>query len=364
VVLLTGARQVGKTTLARDFVDPKSINYFDLEDPTDLARLDAPMAALEGLEGIVVIDEVQHRPELFPAIRVLSDRRPLPARFLILGSAAPQALRQASESLTGRIEMIELAGLSIEEVGPKRLDTLWMRGGFPESFLARDDEDSFVWRTQYVRNLANRDLPDFGMGLGPAAIERFLGVTANYHGQLWNSAALARAIDLAESTSRRYIDALADALLVRVLRPWSANLGKRLTKTPKVYFRDSGLLHALLGIEQSTALLRHPLVGASWEGFVIEEALKATRGVATPYYWRTSHGAEIDLLLETASKRVGVEVKRTDAPTLTRSMRSALDELELDRMIVVYPGSKRFKMAERLEAVPLSALPEALGEIV
>lgn len=358
--MLTGSRQVGKTTLARSFVDPASINYLDLENPADLARLDAPMTALEPLEGVVVIDEVQRRPDLFPVIRVLSDRQPLPARFLILGSAAPHALRQAAESLTGRVERIEVAGFSMNEIGIEHTDRLWLRGTYPEAYLAKSDVDSYEWRRQYVRGLATTDLREFGLDLGTAAIERYLGITATYHAQLWNSAALARAIDISESTSRRYIDGLADAQLIRVLRPWSANIGKRLIKTPKVYFRDCGLLHALLGVENQSALLRHPLVGAGWEGFVIEEILKILEGHARPYYWRTSNGAEIDLLLEFPSKLIGVEIKRTDAPTATRSIRTAQTDLQLDRMIVVYPGAKSFIVADGIDAVPLKHIPDTL----
>lgn len=363
-MLLTGARQVGKTTLARSFVDPASINYFDLEDPTDLARLDAPMTALEPLKGVVVIDEIQRRPELFPVIRVLSDRRPLPARFLTLGSVAPHALRQAAESLTGRVERIEVAGFAMSEIGIEHTDRLWLRGTYPEAFLARSNVDSSEWRKQYVRSLATTDLREFGLDVGAAAIERYLGIAATYHAQLWNSAALARAIDISESTCRRYTDALADAQLVRILRPWSANIGKRLVKTPKVYYRDSGLLHALLGVGDQAALLRHPLVGASWEGFVIEEVLKVLEGGALPYFWRTSNGAEIDLLLELPSKLVGVEVKRTDAPTATRSIRLARDDLNLDRVIVVYSGAKQFTIADGIDAVPLKLMPGTLRDLL
>ncbi len=361
VVLLTGARQVGKTTLARQFVDPVSENYFDLEVPADLARLNSPMTALEGLEGIVVIDEVQRGPDVFPILRVLSDRRPLPAKFLILGSAAPEALHQASESLTGRIEVVEVHGLSAEEVGSGAIDDLWLRGGFPLAFSAESDSDSYAWRQQYVRNLANRDLPEFGMRLGAATLERFLGIVAAYHGQIWNSAAPARAIGISEASCRRYIDALADALLVRIVRPWTGNLGKRVVKSPKVYFRDSGLLHALLGISDRASLLRHIGVGPSWEGFAIQEAISASDPLANPYFWRTRGGAEIDLIHERRGSLIGVEVKRADAPKVTRSMTTAIADLDLDRLLVVYPGQRRYAMAERIEAIPLSGLSAAFA---
>ncbi|MBI4898338.1 MAG: ATP-binding protein [Actinobacteria bacterium] len=363
VVLLTGARQVGKTTLARSFVEPDSLNYFDLEDPTDLARLDAPMPALERLEGLVVIDEIQRRPDLFPVLRVLSDRQPLPARFLILGSAAPHAIRQSSESLTGRVEVIEVSGFSLDEIGADQHDRLWLRGAYPEPFLASSDRDAANWLRQYVRNLAARDLREFGLELSSATIERYLGIAAVYHGQLWNSAALARSIDIAESTSRRYTDGLSDAHLVRILRPWTTNFGKRVVKTPKVYFRDSGLLHALLGVEDRASLERHPLVGASWEGMVIEEALKDLEGRARPYFWRTSNGAEMDLLLEFPSRLVGVEVKRTDSPTATKSIRNAVEDCKLDRVLIVYPGSKRFSINDKVDAVPISLLAAELRSL-
>jgi predicted AAA+ superfamily ATPase len=361
VVLLTGARQVGKTTMARMFVSPDSANYFDLENPADLARLEAPMTALEPLTGTIVIDEVQRRPDLFPVLRVLCDREPLPSRFLILGSAAPPALRQASESLTGRIEVLDLGGFNLSEVGVNASDKLWLRGGYPLSFTASNDDDSMEWRRQYIRNLANRELPEFGLRLGAATLERFLSIVANYHGQLWNSAAPARAIGISEATCRRYIDALADALIVRVLRPWSNNLGKRLVKSPKVYFRDSGLLHALIGANDQASLWRHNSMGSSWEGFVINEAIAATGNQANPFFWRTSNGAELDLLLEMEGRRVGVEVKHTDAPKVTRSMRLAMDELDLDFLFVAYPGTKRYRLAEGIEAMAIGEMTEELG---
>jgi len=360
-VLLTGARQVGKTTLAREFVRPDSINYFDLENPVDLARLEAPMSSLGPLEGTVVIDEIQRRPDLFPILRVLCDRTPLPAKFLILGSATPDALHQSSESLAGRIELLEIGGLSLREVGVEKANDLWLRGGYPEAFLSRSNDDALRWCSQYIRTLASRDLPEFGVGLAATTVERFLGITAVYHGQLWNSAAPARAIGISESSCRKYIAALADALVVRVLRPWSTNSKKRLVKSPKIYFRDSGLLHALLGITDLAALTRHTAVGASWEGFVIEEIVSNLDPHVQPYFWRTSNGAELDLLLDLPSGLTGFEIKRSDAPTITRSMRNAIDELGLVRLIVVYPGSKAYKVAENIEVVPLAEVEARLA---
>jgi len=266
VVALVGPRQSGKTTLARQFVAPDSVSYFDLEDPLSLARLDEPMTALHDLRGLVVIDEVQRRPDLYPILRVLADRDPLPARFLILGSAAPQFLRQPSESLAGRLETIMISGFSLSEVGVQAHTTHWLRGGFPPSFLAATDADSLAWRQAFIQTLLEHDLPLPGVGAAPAMLRRFWTMLAHYHGQVWKAAELARSLDMSETTARRYLDMLEGVFLVRILRPWHANLMKRQVKAPKVYFRDTGLLHTLLGIRSEKDLLTHPRYGASWEG--------------------------------------------------------------------------------------------------
>lgn len=356
VVLLVGARQTGKTTMARSILASSDEAYFDLEDPRDLARLDEPMLALEHLRGVVVIDEVQRRPDLFPVLRVLADRKPSPATFLVLGSASPAALRQAAESLTGRIEILELGGLSISDVGPDRFDELWLRGGFPRSFLAADNETSSRWRTNYIRTLTARDLPGFGVGLPPATIERFLALVAHAHGQLWNSAEPARALGIAETTVRKYLDVLADVMLVRVLRPWHENLAKRQVRSPKVYFRDSGLAHTLLGIDDRAGLLRHPRVGATWEGAIMEECIRRADPAMTPYFWRTSNGAELDLLLVRGEQRIGIEIKRADAPRITPSMRAALTDLHLDGLTVYYPGHRGYALSDQIDVVPIAEL--------
>ena len=356
VVLLLGARQTGKTTMARSILSSDDEAYFDLEDPRDLARLDEPMLALEGLRGTVVIDEVQRRPDLFPVLRVLADRAATPATFLVLGSASPSALRQAAESLTGRLEILELGGLGISDVGAERFDELWLRGGFPRSFLAHDNATSTRWRSNYIRTLAARDLPEFGLGLPAATIERFLALIAHAHGQLWNSAEPARALGIAESTVRKYLDVLADLMLVRVLRPWHQNVAKRQVRSPKVYFRDSGLAHTLLGIDSRVDLLRHPRSGATWEGVVIDECIRRFGETMTPYFWRTSNGAELDLLLVRGDTRVGIEVKRADAPRITSSMRSALADLQLDRLTVYYPGRRRYALSDQIDVVPIAEL--------
>lgn len=359
VVLLIGARQTGKTTLARSILASDDEAYFDLEDPRDLARLDEPMLALEDLRGIIVIDEVQRRPDLFPALRVLADRPDSPATFLVLGSASPVALRQAAESLAGRLEILELGGLGISDVGAERFDELWLRGGFPRSFLAPDNTTSIRWRSNYIRTLVTRDLPDFGVGLPAATVERFLGLVAHAHGQLWNSAEPARALGIAETTVRKYLDVLADVMLVRVLQPWHENVAKRQIRSPKVYFRDSGLVHTLLGIDSRADLLRNPRVGATWEGVVIEECIRQMGETMTPYFWRTSNGAELDLLLVRGDTRIGIEVKRADAPRITPSMRTAITDLQLDRLTVYYPGRRRYVLSEQIDVVPVAELATA-----
>ncbi len=355
VVVLVGPRQCGKTTLVRQLLDPASINYFDLEDPASLARLEEPMTALRPLEGLVVIDEVQRRPDLFPVLRVLVDRRRSPVRFLILGSASGDLLRQTSESLAGRMERVTLGGFSLEEVGSDRRQELWLRGGFPRSFLARGDSASLVWRREFVQTLLERDFPQWGVRIPASSLRRFWATVAHYHGQTWNAAEPARALGMSQTTTRRYLDLFTDALMIRQLQPYHANLRKRQVKAPKLFSRDSGLLHALLGLGSMKALLHHPKVGASWEGFAIEQVLmKESHDEA--FFWATHQGAEIDLILRRGDQLYGVECKRTDTPRLTRSIRGALGDLGLERIAVVYPGPQRFPIADRVEAVPLDDL--------
>jgi len=355
VVVLSGPRQCGKTTLARELLRPDCENYFDLEDPASLARLDEPMTALRPLQGLVVIDEVQRRPDLFPLLRVLADRRPSPARFLILGSASGDLLRQTSESLAGRLERIAIGGFTLEEVGADALDDLWRRGGLPLSYLAASEVDSVAWRSQFIQALLERDLPQWGVRVPATALRRFWTILAHYHGQTWNAADPARTLGVSEATVRRYLDLLTDAFMVRQLQPWHANLRKRQVKAPKIYVRDSGLLHQLLGIDSAKALLNHPKVGASWEGFVIEQVL-ATEPHDEAYFWATHQGAEIDLVLVRGGRLLGVECKRTDAPKMTPSIRNALDDLGLDRVAVVYPGERRYPLADGVEVVPVGEL--------
>lgn len=355
VVVLTGPRQCGKTTLARQIVDPSAPTYFDLEDPRARALFEEPMTALERLEGIVVIDEVQRAPDLFPLLRVLADRRPLPARFLILGSASGALLHQSSESLAGRAAHVRMGGFGLDEIAPGRADDLWRRGGFPEAFLAPDERGSVLWRRAFIDTLVERDLPQWGVRVPATAMRRFWTMVAHYHGQVWSHADPARALGVSEPTVRSYLDLLTDAMVLRQLQPWHANLRKRQVKSPKVYVRDTGLLHELLGIEDLAALLHHPKLGASWEGFAVEQVL-ATEPHTEAAFWATHQGAEIDLVLRRHGRLYGVECKRVDAPRMTPSIRIALADLALERVAVVYPGSRRYPLAERVEAVPLSTL--------
>jgi hypothetical protein len=357
VVVLTGPRQCGKTTLARQILAPTASTYFDLEDPRTRALFEEPMTALESLTGLVVIDEVQQAPDLFPLLRVLADRRPLPARFFILGSASGALLRQSSESLAGRVQHVRMGGFTIDEAGGGSAEMLWRRGGFPEALLAPDEDTSVHWRRDFIETILERDLPQWGVRVSTTAMRRFWTMVAHYHGQVWNNADPARALGVSEPTVRRYLDLLTDALVLRQLQPWHANLRKRQVKSPKVYVRDTGLLHELLGIEDHSALLHHPKLGASWEGFAIEQVL-ATERHTEAAFWATHQGAEIDLLLRHRGKLFGVECKRVDAPRLTPSIRIALADLGLERVAVVYPGAKRFALADRVEAVPLRALAE------
>jgi hypothetical protein len=354
-VVLVGPRQVGKTTLARRFVPADSPNYFDLEDPRVEAQFEAPLTLLEGLRGLVVIDEVQRTPDLFKVLRVLMDRDAAPAKFLLLGSASPALLRQSSESLAGRVEVLEIGGFTLDEIGVKAERTLWSRGGFPRSYLAASEAESRRWRESFIRLFLERDLPQLGIAAAAAAMRRFWTMLAHYHGQVWNAAGPARSLGVNESTVRRYLDWLTQTFMVRQLSPWHENLGKRQVKAPKIYFRDTGLLHELLGIPDADGLLTHPKSGASWEGFALEQMLR----IATPdeaYFWATHAGAELDLLMLKDGRRVGVEFKRMDAPRLVPSMRTAMKDLRLEALYVVYPGSRRYSLAERIEAVPLSAL--------
>lgn len=360
VVAIVGARQTGKTTLAQAIGDAfgGAVHRFDLEDPRDDARLAAPMLALEPLAGLVIIDEVQRRPDLFPILRVLADRAGTRVRYLLLGSAAPALIQGCGESLAGRVAFHELPGLDLAETGAERIDPLWRRGGLPRSLLAVSDAASLRWRREYIRAYLERDIPALGFRLAPATLRRFWSMLAHYSGQLWNGAELARAFGVSEPTVRHYLDILAATCMVRILPPWHENVGKRQVKAPKIYLADSGLLHALLDIGTSQeALLGHPRVGASWEGFALHQIVRALNADWHDcHHWRLHTGAELDLLVTRGERRLGFEIKRTDAPRVTPSMRSALATLRLERLFVVHAGAESWPMDECIEAVPLGGL--------
>ena len=358
VVAVLGARQCGKTTLAGMYADryaSSPVTRFDLEDPTHLARLDSPKLALEGLHGLVVIDEVQRAPGLFEVLRVLVDRRDNPARFLILGSASRDLLRQSSETLAGRIGYIELAPFSVHEAGADQTDRLWLTGGYPPSFLAATDRASAAWRGSYISTFLERDIPALGFSIPPKALRRFWMMLAHYHGQTVNYSELGRSFGASDHTIRNYLDILESTFMIRQLPPWHENISKRQVKSPKMYIRDSGIFHSLLGIQDRQALMFHPKLGPSWEGFALESIIRlAQAGPGDCYFWSTHAGAELDLLVfDSSNKRIGYEIKHTDSPRMTKSLRVALTDLKLDAAYVVYPGAEKFPLDEKVQAVGL-----------
>lgn len=354
-VALLGPRQSGKTTLAQELVNIHSPNYFDLEDSSSLIALSDPKTVLEPLKDIVVIDEVQQRPDLFPILRVLLDRKPLPAKFLILGSASPGLLRQSSESLAGRLEVVEIGGFGLEEVGLKKVSQLWVRGGFPLSFLAKNDTDSFAWRKNFIKIFLERDLREQGIDIPTVTLHRFWAMLANSHAQVWNAAPIASSLGITEPTVRKYLDIFTGVFMARQLQPWYANIKKRQVKSPKVYIRDTGILNFLLGLKTEAEVLRHPYCGASWEGFVIEAAIRSVEPDDV-YFWATHQGAEIDLVFSKGGRMYGVEIKRADAPTMTPSMRIALEDLKLERIAVIYPGKKRYSLHKKIDVIPVDEI--------
>jgi uncharacterized protein len=361
-VALLGPRQCGKTTLARQIAETRPSEILDLEDPGVEARLANPKMALERLEGLVIIDEVQRRPDLFPLLRVLIDRPRARARFLLLGSASPEIVRGTSESLAGRIEFVRMGGFSLGELGPDAQAGLWLRGGFPRSFLAASDADSRAWRLDFVRTFVERDVAALGFHLAPEAMRRFLTMLGHAHGGVWNASKISSSLGMTHPTSRRYLDVLTGAYLVRQIPPFHANTGKRLVKSPKVYIRDAGLLHALLGIRDRAELESHPALGSSWEGFAIEEVLRVA-GDFEAFFYGTYGGAELDLLLVRGERRLGFEFKVADAPRATKSMRVVQEDVALDHLYIVHPGRSSFPIDERTSALPLSRL-DALSAIL
>ncbi|HEY2252516.1 MAG TPA: ATP-binding protein [Planctomycetaceae bacterium] len=359
VVAIVGARQVGKTTLARQLATAARgpTMFFDLENPEHLARLADPLLALKKLRGLAVVDEVQRLPNLFPVLRVLADRPRTPCRFLLLGSASPELLRQSAESLAGRVVYHELGGFSLEEVGADHHERLWLRGGFPRSYLGRSAADSAQWRQEFIRTFLERDLPQLGITVAAGILRRFWTMLAHYHGQTWNSSEFARSFGVADHTVRRYLDLLTAALVVRQLPPWFENVGKRQVKSPKVYIRDSGLLHALLNLKSLADVESHPKLGASWEGFAIEQVIRRLRVRSEEcFFWATHSGSELDLLIARGPRRLGFEIKRTSSPRLTPSMRHALEDLKLHRLDVIHAGDETFPLSPRVRAVSLKRL--------
>ena len=364
VVALLGARQVGKTTLARQLASMHSdpVAWFDLEDPVDLARLEDPGLELRPLLGLVVLDEIHRLPGIFQLLRVLADRPGAPARFLVLGSASTDLLRQTSESLAGRVAFHQLDGFDLTEVDdPERL---WLRGGFPRSYLAASEAASRRWRDGFIQTLLARDLPDLGSTVPRTTLRRFWTMLAHWHGQTWNGAEFGRAFGVSHTTVRRYLDLLTSVFVVRQLQPWFENIRKRQVRSPKVYIADSGILHALLGLTNRTDVVSHPKVGASWEGFVIEQIVHLLRAPPEQcFHWSTHSGAELDLLVLDGARRRGFEVKRAEAPRLTRSMRSAMDALNLDSLDVVHAGTEQYLLASGVRALPASELEGTLREM-
>jgi uncharacterized protein len=358
IVALLGPRQCGKSTLAREFLSQDSAQYFDMEDPVAWALLADPMNTLRPLKGLVVIDEVQRRPEIFPVLRVLADRQDQPAQFLILGSATPELRRQSAESLAGRVGLIEMRGFDLSETGASALPQLWLRGGFPRSFLARDDAASDRWRRDFVSTFLERDLGQLGFGISAPMMLRFWTMLSHVHGQIWNASPLASSMGVSANTIRSYLDILTQTYMIRQLQPWFTNVAKRQVKAPKIYFRDTGLLHRLLGIRTQKDLLNHPVLGASWEGFALEETIRRYRPDEV-YFWAVHSGSELDLLMIKDGKKIGVEFKRNDAPTVTRSMSIAMEDLQLDELRVIYPGERSYALTDRISVSPL--LNAAIG---
>ncbi len=356
VTALIGPRQCGKTTLAREFA---ADHYFDLENPRDLAALQNPQLVLEDLTGLIVIDEVQRRPEIFPLIRYLVDTRPK-QKYLLLGSASGNLLKQSSESLAGRIAYHTLGGLRLQDVDSGNFKKLWLRGGFPRSFTAKSEIQSRSWRDHYLTAFLERDLPQLGIGIPAPALRRFLTMLAHYHGQVLNYSELARSFGISDMTVRRHIDVLESTFMVRLLQPWHVNIGKRLVKRPKLYLSDSGLFHSLLGIQGNKDLVTNPKIGASWEGFAQECVLRSiNKNMREIYFWATHSGAELDMFWQHAGKNWGAEFKYGDAPALTASMKAALSDLALERLWVVYPGNKSYSLTKQVSVLSIGEIPAA-----
>ena len=359
ITALLGPRQCGKTTLARLFGNNRTTTYFDLESQPDIKRLQNPEMVLDSLKGLVVLDEIQAMPSLFQTLRVLADRAGDACRYLILGSAAPDIIKHVSESLAGRVEFVDLSGFDLSEVGDDDLDRLWVRGGFPKSFLADKEDDSMAWREGFIRTFLERDIPQLGIAIPAAAMRRFWTMLAHYHGQVWNSSEIARSMGMSDKTIRSYLDILTGTYMVRQLQPWFENIGKRQIKAPKIFLRDSGILHTLLDLPNHHALIGHPKLGASWEGFAIEQILQILKP-REAYFWATHSGAELDLFFSYHNKRYGFEIKYNEAPKTRKSMHIAIDDLKLDHLWIIYPGKDAYPVGEKISVLPLKDLSKML----
>lgn len=358
VVAILGPRQCGKTTLSHQFSSQwtHNVTIFDLENPRDAQRLQDPLLALEDTKGLVIIDEIQRRPDLFPVLRVLSDRSSR-AKYLILGSASRDLIRQGSESLAGRISYLEIGGFSLKHIGVERMERLWVRGGFPRSFLASSDLSSYQWRQDFIATFLERDIPQLGLNIPARSLGRFWSMLAHYHGQIFNASEIGRSLGVSDHTAQRYLDLLSGTFMVRQLQPWYYNTKKRIIKRPKIYFRDTGILHNLLSLEDKKDILSHPKLGASWEGFALEEVIRcAELKEDEAFFWGVHTGAELDLIFEKKGKLYGAEVKYTQAPSLTPSMRFALAELPLKHLWVIYPGKEEYRLSRNITVVPLGNL--------
>ena len=360
VTALVGPRQCGKTTLAKEIYNNTGGHYFDLEDPETPLKPEIAKLVLKDLKGLIVIDEFQRQPELFPLLRVLSDRKPLPARFLVLGSAAPELVKGIPESLAGRVIYREMGGFLLHEVGEEKQDALWIKGGYPLSFLAEDEQLSYEWRSNFIQTFLERDIPQLGIRIPAYALRRFWIMLAHYHGQVWNAADLARSMGTKEDTARKYLDILTGAFLVRQLHPWFENVGKRLVKSPKVYIRDSGILHVLLGLKDRNLILSHPKLGFSWEGFALEQIIGMIGTKRDVFFYKTHGGAELDCLIIKDGNRYGLECKYVDSPSSTKAMHVVSEDLRLKRLWVVYPGERTYSLSEKIDVIPLSQLQHIL----
>lgn len=362
ITAILGPRQCGKTTISQIVASKYPSTVFDLEDPVDLERLtSAPKLTLEPLKGLIIIDEIQRLPELFPILRVLSDRNEPDVKYLILGSASPQLIKNASESLSGRISFIDMSGFTIDEINDGDFNKLWIRGGFPRSFLSNNEKSSFGWRNDFIRTFLERDIPQLGINIPSLALRRFWTMLSHYHGQIWNGSEFGRSLSITEPTSRKYLDIMSSAYVVRQIQPWHENLKKRQVKSPKVYIRDSGILHTLLTLNEDQ-ILNHPKLGASWEGFVIEQII-AISGCRDYYYWATYTGAELDLLMFVDGKRIGFEIKYADSPKITKSMRITFIELQLEKLYIVYPGNRSFILDNNIEVISINELIPLLKDL-